>query len=69
MILIFTPCRVVKKHIYSEGEVEVMEIDILTLDEILERIKDDIMDEINAKAETEYQLQKSIAESKTDDER
>ena len=69
MILIFTPCRVGKKHIYSEGEVEVMEIDILTLDEILERIKDDIMDEINAKAETEYQLQKSIAESKTDDER
>lgn len=69
MILIFTPCRVAKKHIYSEREVEVMEIDILTLDEILERIKDDIMDEINAKAETEYQLQKSIAESKTDDER
>ena len=44
-----------------------MEIDIMTLDEILE--KDDIMDEINAKAETEYQLQKSIAESKTDEER
>ncbi len=67
--MIFTPCRVAKKHIYSEGEVKVMEIDILTLDEILERIKDDIMDEINAKAETEYQLQKSIAESKTADER
>ena len=46
-----------------------MEIDILTLDEILERIKDDIMDEINEKAETEYQLQKSIAERKKDDER
>ena len=46
-----------------------MEIDILTLDEILERIKDDIMDEINEKAETVYQLQKCIAECNKDEER
>lgn len=52
-------------------EVEVMEIDKITLETILERIKADCLDleESKAKAETEYQLQKCRLDKNKDEER
>ena len=57
------------KGIFKVREVEVMEVDKMTLDEIYERVKAECLEECRAKAETEYLLQKSKNEMTNDEER